>query len=115
MPDRPWLADPEYQAWATRIHDHVLPGLESSGAHCMFFAGGLEPDINYAVELGLSVLLDKPILVVRPPGMEIPERLRRVADLVVEIDLAQPGVGEHLGQLIKEFVDGLDEEATNSG
>ena len=46
-------------------------------------------DIRYCVELGASLLLDKPIIVIVLPGREdaVPERLRRAADAVVRVDL----------------------------
>lgn len=48
---------------------------------------GGEADVKFAVELGLSIMLDKPILAVVMPGAEVPEKLRRVADEIVEADV----------------------------
>jgi hypothetical protein len=46
-----------------------------------------EPDIKFAVELGLSIMLDKPLLFVVSPGTRIPDALRRVADEIVVADV----------------------------
>lgn len=46
-----------------------------------------EPDIKFAVELGLSIMLDKPIVAIAAPGVRVPARLRLVADEVVVADL----------------------------
>lgn len=36
-----------------------------------------------AIQLAIAILLDKPILIACPPGREPPERLKRLADVVV--------------------------------
>jgi hypothetical protein len=46
-----------------------------------------EMDIKFAVELGLSIMLDKPLLIVVNPNTPVPERLRRAADKVIECDI----------------------------
>ena len=44
-------------------------------------------DVQFAVQLGVMIMLDKPILVVKEPGQEVSKKLLGVADLVVEADL----------------------------
>lgn len=46
-----------------------------------------ETDVKFAVELGLAIMYDKPLLAVVMPGSEVPEKLRRVADEIVEADV----------------------------
>lgn len=46
-----------------------------------------EVDIKFAVELGLAIMLDKPLMFVLGPGTHIPEHLRRVADKIVVADI----------------------------
>jgi hypothetical protein len=64
---------------------------------------GGEPDIKYAVELGLSIMLDKPLLIVVAPGVKIPERLRRVADELVVADLDVEAGREALHRAIERM------------
>lgn len=45
-----------------------------------------EPDIKFAVELGLSIMYDKPIMAVVLTDAPVPERLRRVVDEIVELE-----------------------------
>ena len=42
-------------------------------------------DIKFAVELGLAIMLDKPVVAVAFPGREVPPGLRRVAHAVIEL------------------------------
>jgi nucleoside 2-deoxyribosyltransferase len=44
-------------------------------------------DVKFAVELGLAIMLDKPILAVAMPGAEVPAKMRQVADEFVEADV----------------------------
>ena len=45
---------------------------------------GQEIDLKVAVELGMTILLDKPLLVINYDSQPIAEHLRRAADLVIE-------------------------------
>lgn len=47
-----------------------------------------EPDAKQAIELGLTLLLDKPMLVVAQTGVTVPASVRRAAVEVVEVDFA---------------------------
>lgn len=61
-------------------------------------------DIKFAVELGLSIMLDKPIIAVVEPGQEIPGKLRAVADRIVEWT---PGMSEaDVMAALRDIVDG---------
>lgn len=87
MPDHDWTDDPELNAWGHRVLDELLPMIRSSAANVSIVpdAAGLD-DVKFAVELGLSIMLDKPIILAVVPGRELPDRLVRVADEIVEFD-----------------------------
>lgn len=84
--------DPGFREWAERVRVHVLPKLDASALSVSLVPTG-ETDIKFAVELGLSIMLDKPIIAVVQPGSRVPERLVRVADRIVEADLSPGGDG----------------------
>ena len=44
-------------------------------------------DAKFCVELGVMIMLDKPIIALVQPGAEVPEKLRLVADQIVEADV----------------------------
>lgn len=46
-----------------------------------------EFDVKFAVELGAAVMMDKPIMAIVQPGANVPEKLRRVCEEVVEADI----------------------------
>lgn len=83
-----WIDDPESRAWAQQVLDEVGPMIRDSAATISLVPdnAGLD-DIKFAVELGLSIMLDKPIIVGVVPGRQIPAALARVAVEIVELDL----------------------------
>ncbi len=73
---------PTMQAFAAEVRSKIIPQLRSSALSCVIAAR--EPDVKLAVEIGLSILMDKPIIVVVPPGTQVPAKLIAVADRIVE-------------------------------
>lgn len=88
-----WIDDltPDERAGWDEFVAHVrrdaLRKIDSSAFVVSLFPSSGEPDVKYAVELGLSILLDKPILVVVPQGVRIPAHLEQVADRIVRADV----------------------------
>jgi hypothetical protein len=79
---------PEGKAWARHVRREMVPKLEASAMSVTIYSGKM--DVKLSVELGAAILLDKPIILVVEPGVQIPERLVRVADRIIEADLDDP-------------------------
>jgi len=88
--------DPEFKAWAAHLVDEVIPKMKGSAMTISLAPSPeSESDIKYAVELGLSIMLDKPIVILAMPGQVLPEKLRRVADRIIEVDWRKdPNAGQ---------------------
>jgi len=56
------------------------------------------------LQLGLAILLDKPIMVVAPNGTPIPETLRKVAHSIDFFDRDAPGAMEQLGATLNKRI-----------
>ena len=99
--------DPAFKAWAAHVADEVAPKMKAS-ALTVTLVPKSESDIKYAVELGLSIMLNKPIITVCEVGQVLPEKLRRVSDKIVEVDwrnnptAAHEAIGEAMTALIEE-------------
>lgn len=65
--------------------EHVLTKMVESA--CVMSIVPDEVDIKVAVELGMAIYLDKPIILISLPGRPIPPKLERVADRVVTSDI----------------------------
>lgn len=63
-----------------------------------------EIDLNQALEIGLCLLLDKPLLVVAWTDRELPEKLRRVADEVVFADIDTEEGKQLVAEAVKRLV-----------
>jgi len=89
---RDWMSelDPEsreeWDAFVQNVRTDALVKIADS-AFVMSLVPRDEPDIKFAVELGLAIMLDKPLIAIVQPGQPVPTRLRMVCDEVVEADL----------------------------
>jgi len=81
----PILNDPDFWEWAEHVRTHVMPLILESALVVSLVPKG-EADIKFAVELGLGIMLDKPIIAVIQPGTIIAGKLRMVADVILEWD-----------------------------
>ena len=97
---REWDNDPEAQAWIADVEDNMVPRMEASGAVVSIQTG--KADVKLAVELGMALLLDKPLILAVTPGSKVPERLARAADDIIEFDMSQP---EATAQRVSEAMD----------
>lgn len=98
MPDD--YDDREFQRVVT---EGLVPRIEGSAAFVSICPGVDRIDAKFCVELGVAIMLDKPILAVVEPGIAVSDRLRRVADVVVEADITTEEGQRTVAEAIKEF------------
>jgi len=99
--------DPDFIKWKKDVQENLIPRIDNSAVTISLMPNGA-PDVKYAVELGLSIMLDKPIIIAVQPGGKIPLKLAKVADEIVEIDLSQSAVSalrvqEAMNRVIKRL------------
>jgi len=99
-------SDRAWKDYSERFRKETLPKILDSA---VFLAIGTEElDVKMATELGAALLMDKPLLLVVPPGRRIPERLRRAADIVVDNwDATSPDAQERFAEALKKLDIGL--------
>lgn len=84
--DDPW-GHPDTQRWLEHCTKELVPMVQRSKMTISLIPEEADyDDIKFAVELGLSIMLDKPLIVVVPPGRQVPAGLIKVADEIVEWD-----------------------------
>lgn len=88
MSDDPWAnPDPETLAWMDRVIEELIPMMRSSAIVVSIVPDDpTRTDVKLAVELGLAIMLGKPIIAVVRPGTRLPAGLARVAEDIVEAD-----------------------------
>lgn len=84
--------DSNYREWESHVRQAVIPMLEETAVTISLIPRG-ETDIKFAVELGLSIMMDKPIIALVQPGMSIPSGLAAVAAEIVEVDISRDPEG----------------------
>ncbi len=75
-------------------------GVRNSDAFVMVFTSNATVASIDSTLLGLAVTLDKPIIVVCPPGCKVPEKLAKVVDRFIE--LSPDKQNEQMVQAVKE-------------
>jgi hypothetical protein len=93
----------QWRQYASRALEDLVPKMAESAITVSLVPEG-ETDIKFALELGLAIMLDKPILAVVRPGSKVPERLVRAADLIVEVDMDDPAQVAQLPTKITGFL-----------
>jgi hypothetical protein len=102
------MSSKQDRAWADyseRFRREVLPQLLSSACLLSIYSGdGSDFDVQQATELGASLLLGKPLLLITTPGTTLPDGLRRAADVVLEDwRPEEPGSQERLAAALQRI------------
>lgn len=79
-----WMADPKTRAWGQRVAAELFPKVGSSAVTISLVPSGAS-DVKFCVELGATIMFDKPIILVIRPGQQLPAKLVAVADEIVEM------------------------------
>lgn len=80
---------PDYKRYAKHFWDKVAPKIRDSGYMMTIVPPQSATDVQMATELGYSILLDKPLVVIVPAGRRehMAQKLLRIADYVIEGDV----------------------------
>lgn len=83
----PW-SEPEAQEFITHVRSELVPMIDQSQFFiCLTPSEPDEVDVKFSVELGVSIMLDKPIIAVVSPGSKMPPKLALIADHIIDVDL----------------------------
>lgn len=98
--------DPSLKRLVEHVRRNLIPMIERSEIVVSIVPHDQSgTDVKFALELGYSVMLDKPIIAVVRPGTKIPEKLARVVDRFVECDDPKsPGLTERLAEALHELL-----------
>lgn len=96
-----WADDPTFREYAEHVIENVLPHMKESAVFLTIAPTGGVADVKQAVEIGFMILMDKPMIVVAPPGRHVAERLLRVADHVITADISTDEGRKQIAAAIK--------------
>lgn len=98
--------DQEWLDYAERALTELVPKVEESAIVISLVPRGKQ-DIKFALELGMSIMMDKPIIAVVPKGRQVPAKLVAVADALVEGDFDDPSLSGRLREAMQRVRKGL--------
>lgn len=78
-----WTKDPNAKLWVQHVLEDMKPKMESSALVCQIVPDDDVADAKFWVELGASIMMDKPIVAVAFEGRSVPKKLRMIADEIV--------------------------------
>lgn len=85
QPERdPWQ-DPRAKRWVKHVLDDMEPKMAGSAIVATLIPRDREGDVKFWVELGASIMYDKPIIALVQGDRELPAKLVQIADEIVRL------------------------------
>ena len=100
----PWQ-DPDTKAWMARTVRDLTPKIRGSAMVMSLVPDDNNPDIKFCVELGMAIMMDKPLVCVVQPGTKVPEHLIRVADEIIECNMKNEADRDKLAAAITRWTE----------
>jgi hypothetical protein len=88
--DQPPWEDPDVKAWLEDARANLIPMIRDSDVTGSLIPSTLD-DVKYALELGLSIMMDKPIIAIVIDDRPVPKKMFQVADAIVHMDGSELG------------------------
>lgn len=98
-----WMDSPEMREFTEMVFEKLCPMIQESALTVSIAPRG-PADIKFAVELGLSIMYDKPIIVGVQPGQQVPGKLIAAADEIVELSLDPLTDRDAIGEAIRRVM-----------
>lgn len=78
----------DFKRWADTMRSQLIPEMRQS-AHVLMIAPSTDAefDIAFALQVGASILLGKPLILLAHRGRTVPPKLKAIADRIIEVDL----------------------------
>jgi hypothetical protein len=77
-----------FRSWTDDMRKRLIPKMRDS-ASVLMIAPRMEGkfDIEFALQIGAAVMLEKPLILLVDRNRNIPPKLRALADRIIELDL----------------------------
>lgn len=79
-----------FKRWLQHVTDDSGSKIRDSHIFISLFTAGYEREPQCALQLGIAVMLDKPIYIAAPTGTKIPENIKRLARKIEFFDPNSP-------------------------
>jgi hypothetical protein len=95
--------DAEWRRFEKHVRETLVPKMAESETVLVISPDFGTFDVEFALQIGASVLLEKPLLVVLPEGRVMPPKLERIADRIITVDLLSERGPQHIQDELKRF------------
>lgn len=95
--------DQETYNWLINAADRNCAMIDDSKVFVSLFSKDMTKDAIPCLQLGLAIMLDKPIIVVADPRDDIPENLQHCATAIFQGDPGDPKFQEFLAQELQRL------------
>lgn len=102
----------EWDAFVERFRHDALQKIDSSAFVMSLVPSSESFDVKFAVELGASIMLDKPLFLVAPEDVRVPDKLAAIADEVVVADVDTEEGRQAIASALREWAENAWEEAS---
>lgn len=98
---------PEFDRFVEHVRKNVVPNLIDSKLFVSITPNDKDQvDVKFAVELGLAIMYDKPIVAVIQPGVKLSEKFCKVVDRWIEMgDPSDPTARDRLTNTLQEMIE----------
>ena len=105
----------EFTEWARREREGNIRALAQSAMVASIFPGEAAYDIQYMIQIGASVLLNKPFLLMVSPDAQdkIPPKLRAIADRIIVVSMDDVDTAAEGGRVAREVASFHNEVVEN--
>jgi hypothetical protein len=99
------MATEEFNSWLKDAVERNYEELRGSSIYLGLCPDSMKKDPLPALQLGLAMLMDKPIVILAKDGEAIPENIRKVAREIVRFDLGDPdSAKDRLAEVLKRIM-----------
>lgn len=108
MIEDPW-AEPSTKAWVRHVIDNMVPKMARSAVVVSLVPDDRHGDVKFWVEIGASIMMDKPIMAVVFNDLPIPAKLALVADEIVRCPRGvNPASSNAIAEALGRMMDRLE-------
>lgn len=109
---RPWEMSNEshdnyWRDFNKDVQENLVPKLESTSVVLSLQTGNF--NAKQSVELGVSILMDKPIILIVEPGTKVSSKLTKIADAIVEGPVTDPTFKKRLDAILMPMLEAAEE------
>lgn len=92
-----------FEEFEQNVRENLIPKIQDSNIFVSIVPNPENVDVKFAIELGIAIMLNKPIIAAIKPGVKISEKLSKVVDRFVEIGDNMKNVAEAIKETIEEI------------